>query len=94
MVTNADAFSRWRSIIAGEDAEHRLKHGYYLTMQYPASEEDPWSNEIEFFEQHRMWSKLDNCFGYQIGTFQLRKKLSVELSQLIKDRYSLSLVQR
>ena len=94
MVTNADAFGRWRSIIAGEDAEHRLKHGYYLTMQYPATEEDPWDNEVEFFEQHRMWAKLDNSFDYQIGTFQLRKKLSVELSQLIKDRYSLPLVQR
>jgi len=39
MVTTPEAFHRWCSIIAGEDPEHRLVHGYYLTMQYPASEE-------------------------------------------------------
>ena len=86
MVTNADAFHRWRSIIAGEDAEHRLVHGYFLTMQYPASEDDSWKTEMEFLEQHRFWSKLDHSFPNQIGTLQLRKKLSIELSQLIKAR--------
>jgi hypothetical protein len=40
---------RWRSIIAGEDAQHLMKHGCHLTTQYPQSEEDPWSNEMEFF---------------------------------------------
>jgi len=86
MVTTADAFHRWRSIIAGEDPEHGLMHGYYLTMQYPASEEDPWDDEMEFFQQHRLWSKFDASFRAQIGTFQLRRKLSVELSELIKAR--------
>jgi hypothetical protein len=86
MVTNAEAFNRWLSIVGGEDPHHTLVHGYYLTMQYPATEDDPWNNEMEFFEKHRFWSKLDSSFSHQIGTSHLRKKLSIELSELIKAR--------
>ena len=31
--------------------EHLLKHRYYLTIQYPTSEEDAGRGEMEFFER-------------------------------------------
>jgi hypothetical protein len=50
-------------IITGEDDGHLLKHGCYLTMPYPTSEEVPWRNGMEFFEQHRCGSSWTNGFN-------------------------------
>jgi hypothetical protein len=90
MVTDEERFQRWRSIIAGQDPHHRLFHGYFATMQKRPSSQATWQenlrNEAQFFRTDPIWAKLDwtvRC----IGTLELRKKLSLELSKLIKERY-------
>jgi hypothetical protein len=91
MVRQLDAFQRWKTIITGEDSDHRLVHGYYLTMQERPEPTSTWvenlQNEMNFFQHSSIWSKLGEPSEKCIGTFELRKKLSLELSRLIKKRY-------
>lgn len=90
MVTDAERFQRWISIITGDDKEQRLSHGYYLTMQRRATAMSTWKNnldgETEFFRRNPLWGKLRESFVGSIGTLELRKKLSIELSKLIQMR--------
>jgi len=89
-VTDADNFERWKQIITGEDRPHRLIHGYYLTMQRRPNAIATWQeclqNENKYFEHNPTWSELGHAFQKFVGTLELRKKLSLELSRLIKSR--------
>ena len=75
----------------GEDPDHRLAHGYYLTMQERPEPDSTWiqnlKNESDFFQESPVWTKLDESAKKCTGTLELRKKLSLELSRLIKTRY-------
>lgn len=90
-VTDEERFERWRSIIAGEDRAHRLAHGYYLTMQRrpgaTATRQECLHSEIRFFETSPHWAGLGLQYQKFIGTIELRRKLSNELTALIKTRY-------
>jgi hypothetical protein len=89
-VSEEERFKRWSTIIAGEDPEHRLAHGYYLTMQSRRSPTPTWEDnlvgESNFFRTAPFWTRLGDKFRRCIGSVQLRKKLSSELSRLIKAR--------
>ena len=91
MVNEDEQYERWKTIIAGDDDEHRLVHGYYLTMQRRTDSTSTWrdnlQNEVRFFENDAIWKHLPNHLKKCIGTTELRKKLSLELSRLIKNRY-------
>jgi len=93
MVTDEQRFQRWSAIIAGDDIEHRLAHGYYLTMQKRPSATASWldnhNNESQFFRTDNLWSRLTERHRRCFGTVELRRKLSLELSRLIKNRYAL-----
>ena len=93
-VRRPEVFKRWHSIIKGEDPDHRLAHGYYLTMQERPEPNSTWiqnlKNESDFFQTSPFWTKLDESAKKCIGTLELRKKLSLELSRLIKTRYGMS----
>jgi hypothetical protein len=96
VLTKADSvdqerIDRWRGIISGEDKEHALAHGYYLTMQMrrdPTSTlKDTLVHEMEFFHSSPLWTPIAlSPFGERIGINKLRKKLSYELSRLIEQR--------
>jgi len=90
MVTNPDVFQRWVGIIKGTDPQHHLAHGYYLTMQQRYSPDSTWQETLQqegsFFNTHPLWSELPQSASPKIGCLELRKKLSVELSGLIKGR--------
>jgi hypothetical protein len=90
MVTDEERFERWLSIIAGDDTEQRLAHGYYITMQRRPTAMATWqtnlASETDFFRRNPLWSMIPETFVHCIGTLELRKKLSVELSKLIQIR--------
>jgi hypothetical protein len=90
-VKTLESFQRWNSIITGEDKEHGLAHGYYLTMQERLKPEFTWqrilSDEERFFEKSRFWNPLPQGLERHTGTVALRMKLSHELSRMIKNRY-------
>lgn len=88
-VTNGETFERWLGIINGFDPEHQLAHGYYVTMQQRSSPDATWQENLEdettFFNSSPLWSK--SGVHSRIGCLELRKKLSIELSCLIKERF-------
>ena len=92
MVTDEERFRRWSSIISGQDLEHRLTHGYFLTMQRRPNLTSTWQDnligESQYFRTDPFWTQLGEKFRGCIGTVELRKKLSLELSKLIKTRYA------
>ena len=92
MVTPADLehFQRWKTIICGDDKDHRLVHGYYITMQRRPTPDSTWAdnlaNELSFFENDPTWKIFPQTMQHVVGTIELRRKLSTELSRLIKNR--------
>jgi len=56
-VDDPEHFDAWRSIIANEDAEHRLAHGYYVTMQSCTKPPSPW-RDPEFFYNSQNWKSF------------------------------------
>jgi hypothetical protein len=92
MVDDEERLERWRAILSGEDLGHRLEtHGYFLTMQKRPTADADWQkilkNEFEFFQNNAIWKKLPHEFHKNVGTIELRKKLSDELCRLIKTWY-------
>jgi hypothetical protein len=88
-VKDPAVFSQWLAILAGEDTEHRLAHGYFVTMQQAAIG-STWKNKAEmeeYFFRSGHWMNIDESLKSRLGTYQLRKKLSIELSRLIQQRY-------
>jgi hypothetical protein len=92
MVTDDERLQRWISIIAGEDKEQFLAHGYYVTMQRRRTSMSTWKDNLEsekdFFQKNPLWRTLQGTSALDsVGTLELRKKLSLELSKLIQIRY-------
>jgi len=94
-VEGPESFERWKAIVNGEDRDHALFHGHYVTMQRRNSEDSTYaenlyaeslSNEITFFQNTAMWSTFTQTMPSIVGTVELRRKLSTELSGLIKKR--------
>jgi hypothetical protein len=89
MVTDFEVFQRWVGIISGKDPEHRLTHGHYITKQQRSSPDVTWQevlqDEIKFLTSSPLWGTLK--LPAKMGCLELRKKLSVELSCLIRQWY-------
>jgi hypothetical protein len=87
MVTDPDVFQRWTSIVNGTDRQHQLSHGYYITTQRRSRPDSSWKEilqtETDFFNASQ-WGEF--VPPQQLGCLHLRKKLSDELSDLIRER--------
>lgn len=83
-VTDPDAFERWAETISGNDPQHRLFHGFYVTMQRATPQETGLQGEKEFFITNPLWARFPSS---RIGCSPLLNCLAVELSRLIKHRY-------
>jgi hypothetical protein len=74
MVTDPDAFERWAEIISGNDPQHRLFHGFYVTVQRAAPPDTGLQGEKEFFITNPLWTRFPSS---QIGCSSLLNCLAV-----------------
>ena len=90
MVTDVELYQRWASIVNGSEPQHHLAHGYYITMQHRPQPDSTWQQILEsettFFINTSSWSTL--VPPSRLGCLPLRKKLSEELCDLIRERSS------
>lgn len=89
MVTDPDAYQRWAGIVNGTDRQYQLSHGYYITMQHRPRPDSTWKeilqDETTFFNTGD-WGTF--VLPERLGCLHLRKRLSEELSDLIRERSS------
>jgi hypothetical protein len=90
-VKDQERFRQWGAIIAGENRQHSLFHGYFVTMAGFPSSITKWEEKIlkekKFFVENKLWKTVPEPLKQRLGSLQLRKKLSLELSRVIQQRY-------